>query len=116
MAAMRWLIYFIGVQGRSKKPCPFFLDRDTDMRIDRLDGGETYDLSDPKRPDAVMLEEIWRGCSQATSHPTEGTNHPNVEPPRLAAALTLVMGHLQKTVYAHKGRSLLDDTLGRSPL
>ena len=51
------------------------------------------------------------GLSQATSHPTEGTNHPDVREPRLAAALTIIIGHLQRTVYDYCGRSLLHDAL-----
>ena len=108
MTAMRWLILFVGVAGKDKVPVRAQLRLPTDMRIDRLDGGVPFDLS---FPEALVLEKIWRGCSQATSHPTQDTNHPDVTVGPLAEALHIVIDHLQRTVYAAKGRSLLTDTL-----
>ena len=108
MTAMRWLILFVGVSGKDNAPVEARFRLPTDMRIDRLDGGILFDLNSPE---AIVLEKIWRGCSQATSHPTQDTNHPNVEVGPLAEALQIIITHLERTIYAAKGRSLLHDTL-----
>ena len=108
MTAMRWLIMFVGVSGVRHAPAEAKMRLPTDMRIDRLDGGVLFDLS---IPEASVLEKVWRGCSQATSHPTQDTNHPDVSPRSLSVALQIVISHLERTIYAAKGRSLLNDTL-----
>ena len=108
MTAMRWLIMFVGVSGEIGVPMMAQLRLITDVRIDRLDGGVPFDLSSPE---ASVLEKVWRGCSQATSHPTQDTNHPDVTVKPLAKALHIVIAHLERTIYAAKARSLLNDTL-----
>jgi hypothetical protein len=111
MTALRWLIMFVGIQ-QDKAGCaveakikvPF------DMRIDALDGGI---LVTPSNSDADKLAKVWRGCSQATSHATDGSGHPPVDEQHLAEALGIVIRHLESTVYRVARRSLLMETLGR---
>jgi hypothetical protein len=73
MTAMRCLIMFVGVSGSKGVPELAQIRLATDVRIDRLDGGILFDLFSPE---ALVLERGWRGCSQATSHPTQDTHHP----------------------------------------
>jgi hypothetical protein len=111
MTALRWLIMFIGIkQDRFGLPCEAELGPATDMRIDGIAGGMLFM---PSHADARKLANVWRGCSQATSHATDGANHPPVTEPYLAEALQIVIDHLESTIYETAGRSLLKDTLGR---
>lgn len=108
MTAMRWLILFVGLKGDRKwRPVVEDLERDTDMRIDRL-GGSLFRVGSKE---AHTLSKVWIGCSQATSHPTLGTNHPPVDPPALAEALHLIIDHLQRELYKKHGRDLFSDVM-----
>ncbi len=108
MTAMRWLILFVGLKGDRKwRPVVEEIERDTDMRIDRL-GGSLFPVG---RAESHRLSKIWIGCSQATSHPTLGTNHPPVDPTALAEALQLIVDHLQRELYAKHGRDLFRDVM-----
>jgi len=108
MTAMRWLILFVGLKGDKKcRPVVEELTRDTDMRIDRL-GGTLFSVG---RAEACTLAKVWVGCSQATSHPTLGTNHPQIDPPALAEALGVIIDHLQRKLYAPHGRDLFADVM-----
>jgi hypothetical protein len=88
---------------------PSIFDRDKDVFITRIDGGQLrlFPLDD----NAKILARVWAGCSKATAHPTNRTAHPKVDEPELAAALTLVVTHLQDTIYAKVGKSLIDFVL-----
>lgn len=111
MTALRWLIMFVGIkQDGSGCACEAALGPASDMRIDGILGGVLFP---PSHPDADKLAKVWRGCSQATSHATEGSNHPPVTEPYLAEALHVVIAHLESTIYASNGRSLLKEALGR---
>jgi hypothetical protein len=108
MTALRWLILFVGLKGEeSWRPAVEEVARETDMRIDRL-GGSLFPVG---RSEAQILARTWIGCSQATSHPTLGTNHPSVEPPALAEALAIVIEHLQRELYAPNNRDLFADVM-----
>ena len=111
LAATRWLIEFVGVKrnenGKAavskKKPGA------KDVRIDDLDGGRLFDLSDPN---AQLLADVWKGCSQASSHATNEYNHPAVRDwKELPDALTVVLNHLQDTIYNHVGEKIRDYVL-----
>jgi len=102
-SSMRWLLEYIGII-KSKsgyvRPAPL---RDHDTRIDALKGGLLFAAS---RPSADFLADIWLGCTQATGHPTQGSNHPDITYPRLAEALHVAIDHLQSTVYDARRLSL----------
>jgi len=99
---------FVGIQEGRGVAIEARIRIPTDMRIDAISGGVVFS---PKRPEALILARVWKGCSQATSHPTQDTDHPDVREKPLAEALHIVVEHLEKTVYAANGRSLLTDTL-----
>lgn len=102
-AAIRWLIEFVGVTADKDGKPKRIGKRSFDVDITDLPGGTHFDLN---HPDAVVLAKIWKGCSQATSHPTFGSNHPPLELPNLNKAVDIVIQYLIKTVYAHAGVSL----------
>jgi hypothetical protein len=80
-----------------------------DVRINDLDGGELFSLVDPN---AQALANIWKGCSQASSHATNEYNHPPVDDwKELPAALTVILSHLQRTIYNQAGKNLCDCVL-----
>lgn len=109
LTSMRWLIMFVGISAKGDKwePVrPRIHDRDKDVFITRIDGGQTQLF--PPGDDARRLAKVWAGCSKATAHPTYRTAHPNVNEPELVTALTLVVEHLQRTIYAKVGKKLVD--------
>lgn len=108
MSAMRWLIEFIGIQERAGGPIETQLRVSTDMRIDAIQGGVLFS---PARTEAIHLAQVWKGCSQATSHPTQSTNHPDVSEKPLASALLIVIEHLEATIYKTNNVSLHAITL-----
>src|SRR5215472_6627821 len=70
MVAMRWLIEFVGIcekSGQPERPTP----RKGTVSIDSL-GGKEINLSSSE---AKTLAKVWKGCSQASGHPTRDTNH-----------------------------------------
>lgn len=111
LTSMRWLIMLVGIsatgaKGEPARPC--IRDRDKDVFITRIDGGQMRLF--PSGDDAKTLALVWAGCSKATAHPTNCA-HPEVDEPELAAALTLVVAHLQSTIYAKAGKSLINFVL-----
>jgi hypothetical protein len=109
MTAIRWLIMLVGITDFDGKATTAEFRYSTDVRIDLISGGKVLDKN---TTEAQKLALIWRGCSQATSHPTTGTNHPDVEAPKLAEALVIIIEHLQSTIYSANNLSLLTETLG----
>jgi len=63
-------------------------------------------MFDTNNPDARQLAKIWQACSQASLHPTMDTNHCAVGPDDLAAALKIVIAHLETGLYKPIGRDL----------
>lgn len=106
---MRWLMEFVGVAdadaktGLPKKPKAFC--KDEDVSIEQFDHGKPFDLN---HSDAVVLSNVWKGCTQASLHPTTNTSHPPVDPPELAESLFIVLGHLEKHLYSPNGFNLLE--------
>ena len=106
LAAIRWLIEFVGIADLKGKPArprqgPF------DISITQLTGGKEIALSSPE---AEELRKVWKGCAQANGHPTDGSCHPPVEPKELESAIGIIMTHLDSTIYAVAGKRL-DDAL-----
>jgi len=99
---------FVGIQERNGVAVEATLRLTTDMRIDAISGGV---LMDTNAPEALILARVWKGCSQATSHPTQDTNHPDVSEEPLAEALHIIIYHLEKTIYAANGRNLFNSTI-----
>jgi len=79
-----------------------------DVRIDRFNGGVPISTTSTV---ALPLALVWKGCSQATSHPTTDSGHPDVTEQPLADALTVVINHLQQTIYQTAGMTLLNEVM-----
>lgn len=100
-AAVRWLIEFVGVAMNNKTrdpkiPLPLHGHEDEQVLIEQFDHGKLFDLNNS---DAVILAKVWKGCAQASLHPTTNTGHDSVDPEDLAMALKIVVGHLEKHLY-----------------
>ena len=111
MGATRWLIEFIGIKRAGNGKATEHKKRKgfKDARIDDLDGGKLFDPSDAN---AQLLADVWKGCSQASSHATNEYNHPVVsDHQELPAALTIVLNHLQNTIYNRASRQIRDCVL-----
>jgi hypothetical protein len=104
MAAIRWLIEFVGISGRAGRPKRY----NTDVSITSIQGGKPID---PFSHDAVILAKVWKGCSQASAHPTQDTNHPPVDGPALDEALRIIVRHLKRTIYSASPDKLVTQTL-----
>ncbi|HEY6344874.1 MAG TPA: hypothetical protein VIY49_25535 [Bryobacteraceae bacterium] len=111
-AATRWLIELIGVKmnkdgklGRPTRKPPW-----PDVGLEHFDGGSA-NLFDLSNADAGSLAKIWKGCTQASSHPTHNSNHPPVDEQPLSRSLAVVVQHLQDTIYQRAGESLRDYVL-----
>jgi hypothetical protein len=92
----RWLIEFIGVSEDSHGKLKFLRKQHKyDWRITDL-GGEPFPLDSEN---AKFLGRIWKGCSQATSHPTHNANHPPINIPQLEKALRIIFDHLENSLY-----------------
>jgi hypothetical protein len=80
-----------------------------DVRIDDLDGGKLFDLFSPH---AQLLADVWKGCSQASSHATNEYSHPAVSDQKeLPDALTIILNHLQDTIYNQASKKVSDCVL-----
>jgi hypothetical protein len=125
LAATRWLIEFVGIEFDEKTKLPKsheqlrkrkIQDREEkrvgqfDVDIEDLPGGEYFPITE-KQEDAAFLAETWKGCSQATSHATSGSNHPPVSLPQLERAQVLISEHLNRTIYSPKGTDCLARSL-----
>jgi hypothetical protein len=109
-AAMRWLIEFVGIAKdnktkRPKKPAPLRGHEDEQVLIERLDHGKLFDIH---CGDAIILAEVWKGCTQASMHATTNTGHPLVEPKNLAEALKIIIAYLENNLYTPNGFTLWD--------
>jgi hypothetical protein len=84
-----------------------------DVRIDVFDGGY---LLDPLTPDGRYLADVWKGCTQASSHATNAYNHPSVDDRTvIPKALKIVLDHLQNTIYNKASKHIRDYVLERVP-
>jgi hypothetical protein len=110
LSAMRWLIEFIGIKESKGRAVPSKNERRTDTFIDSFPGGILHPLDGA---DAKKLADLWKGCSQAGGHATHGTEHPDTSDTRLAEALTIILGHLERTIYAEHKINLFDAVRGK---
>lgn len=111
LAATRWLIEFIGIkQGKNGKAMRAKKQQGSqDVRIDNIDGGILFDVDGAE---AQFLADVWKGCSQASSHATNQYDHPSVsDQSALPAAVTLILNHLQNTIYLRANVNLRDCVL-----
>jgi hypothetical protein len=107
LAATRWLIEFVGIR-RDHKGNPAISGengtgkRNSDVRIDDFDGGT---LLNHLTAEGRLLADVWQGCSQASSHATHA-DHPPVHEKVLTEALTIIIDHLQNTIYRKAGKEI----------
>ncbi|HTB61986.1 MAG TPA: hypothetical protein VK737_00240 [Opitutales bacterium] len=107
LAAIRWLIEFVGISeagGKAKRP----RRQSTDAYILKINGGKEIEL-DSKN--AKILARVWKGCSQASSHPTFGSEHPPVGKDELSEALQIILEHLDSTIYEGKSKKVIESSL-----
>jgi hypothetical protein len=107
LAGMRWLIEFVGISelnGKPRRPNR----HDVDVSIAKIARGNKIDLASPE---AVLLSKVWKGWSQASGHPTQDSNHPSGDEKALDAAMRIIIGHLEKTIYSSSRRRLTDEAL-----
>jgi len=103
-AAMRWLIEFIGVTADDNgNPVGTEPHRNNKSVTIAKVGGRVFDT---KSKNARTLSTIWKACSQASMHPTMGTTHDPDGPAELAAALQIVIAHLDDALYKPNHRNL----------
>jgi hypothetical protein len=114
LAATRWLIEFVGIQ-QNKKGNPIACPgkRKDDVRVTDFGGR----LLDPSTPDGRRLADLWKGCTQASSHATNADPpHPSVDDQTvLREALKVILDHLQDTIYDKASKKLRDYVLERVP-
>lgn len=112
-AAMRWLIEFVGIvfDDRSKDPIrPIRRNKDVSIQsfVAKGSGLELeviLDRANPS-PEARILAEVWKGCTQSSVHSTFRTNHPPEDPAALSKAFRIIVKHLQAKLYEPKGKRL----------
>ena len=113
LCAMRWLIEFVGLtEDKHHKPIVRNKTKANDFRIDDLPGGV---LIRPSSREAQTLAPVWKGGTQGSSHPTHLSNHPPVNNHELAAALEIIVDHLDKTIYASAPQKVIDLALQPPP-
>lgn len=88
MAAMRWLIGFIGLRGPETRP--------DDCQITRFNGGQPFDRASA---DGKFLDDVWQACTKAMSHSTHQSGHMPLGNAELDRALGLIIDHLDQTIY-----------------
>jgi hypothetical protein len=113
LAATRWLIEFVGIKrndddGKATEYKKSKKKGTRDVRVYDLDGGRCFD---PSNPNAQLLADVWKGCPHASSHATNEYNHPLVAEKELSAALTIILDHLQDTIYNRAGKKVCDCVL-----
>jgi hypothetical protein len=106
----RWLIEFIGICQRAEKPARPEKRKESDISVAAFDGGEG-NLFELEHPDTIKLANLWKGCSQASSHPTHNSQHSPTNEAHLIPALVTIVQHLQNTIYQRAGENLRDYVL-----
>src|SRR5580700_1034291 len=111
LAATRWLIEFVGIKQDGKGNSAVCEKRfpAEDVRIDDFDGGRLLSHS---TQEGQLLANVWKGCSQASSHATNPNNHPSVSDKKeLPEALKIILDHLENTIYQKAGKNIRDYVL-----
>jgi hypothetical protein len=106
LAAIRWLIEFIGIRDKKDKPAKPLRLGEHDVGITSL-GGSEVDLDSPE---AEILRKVWKGCSQASSHATHDSKHFPLKLETLEEAMRIIISHLDKTIYSDSPISHQNDT------
>jgi len=71
---------------------------------------------DPSTPNGRCLADVWKGCTQASSHATNEYSHPSVDYKKeLPEVLKIMLDHLQNTIYQKAGKNIRDYVLERAP-
>ena len=110
LAATRWLIEFVNIK-QDRKGNPSVCEKNksgNDVRINDFDGGR---LLGPSTHAGQLLANVWKGCSQASSHATNEYSHPSVDEKELSEALKIILDHLQNTIYQKEGKNIRDYVL-----
>jgi hypothetical protein len=106
LAAMRWLIEFIGVTlNQSEKPVPPNAHKNGKSVSIAQVGAPMFPITSHVDA-ALFLGKVWQACSQASLHPTTDTRHMDLPAAELARALGIVIDYLQSSLYGPKGRDL----------
>jgi hypothetical protein len=107
--SMRWLVEVVGLtEDRNGSPTAKTRRLPSDFLIQDLPGGSPIS---PTSAEAATLAKVWKGSTQGTSHPTNNSGHPSVNEPELDAALTVIIKHLDQTVYAGQPKKLMEHVL-----
>lgn len=113
LAATRWLIEFVGIQDKNGNPAACNKKRKVDVRIVDFEGGRYLD---PSTAHGRCLADVWKGCSQASSHATDAYTHASVDDQTvLPEALRIILDHLQETIYDNASKRILDYVLELVP-
>jgi len=106
LAATRWLIEFVGVR-MSRKGTPARCDKSfpEDVLIDDFNGGSLLGYS---TDEGKLIANVWKGCSQASSHATNAYSHSPVNDKERCEALKIILDHLQSTIYKAAGKKMRD--------
>lgn len=111
LVATRWLIEFVGIK-QDGKGNPAVCEKKKfgkDVRIDDFDGGRLLGHS---THEGQLLANVWKGCSQASSHATNASGHPSIgDKKELPEALEIILDHLQNTIYQKAGKNIRDYVL-----
>jgi len=111
LAATRWLIEFVGVKQKNGQPSECRKKTESnDVRISDFDGGKLFDLHN-NLEDAECLANMWKGCSQASSHATNAYNHPSTRDEAVRNVLIIILNYLDETIYEKAGKNLKDCVL-----
>jgi len=111
--AMRWLIEFVGIADADRKtgipqrPKAKGEKLEQQVMINRFAGGN-QNLFDEKAESATKLSLVWKACTQASSHPTIGTNHQPIPDEILVKAIAMIIAHLEQTIYDASEVNLFD--------
>jgi len=111
LVATRWLIEFVGIRQDGKgNPAVFEKSKfGQDIRIDDFDGGILLGHS---THEGQLLANVWKGCSQASSHATNAYSYPPVSDKKeLPEALKIILDHLKNTIYEKAGKEFCDYVL-----
>ena len=112
LAAIRWLIEFVGIiADKNANPKESKGRYAHDTGINDL-GGKVFNVSSPE---ANKLAKVWLGCSQASSHATHSSGHPQVNEKEINEAMKIIMTHLDHELYSKDGQTIASIALRPSP-
>lgn len=98
IAAMRWLIEFIGV-----KPSSY----SDSCNASNFVGYAPFGTG----TDSVFLRDVWDSCTKAASHSTHASGHTPITDAMRERVLRIVCSHLNNTIYKPLGTTVEDEAL-----